>query len=121
MDGRIQIVIQIAEVFKNSRLVVRLCELIVDVKKLDALRIAPVSEIANAVRVHDLIGYRVLRGVRFTVATIFADDGFNLLSFGAGQLWLFCRNFCFRAACSFRQSPLPPVPFCIGAQGRRKH
>ena len=70
MDGRIQIVIQIAEIFKNSRLIVRLRKQIVDVKKLNALRIAPVSEIADAVRVHDLIGYRVLRGMGLAVTFV---------------------------------------------------
>ena len=119
MDGRIQIVIQIAEIFKNSRLIVRLRKQIVDVKKLNALRIAPVSEIADTVRVHDLIGYRVLRGMGLAVTAIFTNDGFNLFSFGAGELGLVRHAFCFRAVCSFRQSPLPPVPFDIDTQGRR--
>ena len=119
MNGSVQIVIQVTEIFKNCRLVVLLGKLIIDVVELNALRIAPISEIADAIRVHELIGYRVLCCVGLAVTAIFTNDGFDLFSFGAGELGLVRHAFCFRAACSFRQSLLPPVPFDIDAQGRR--
>ena len=58
-------------------------------------------------------------GMGLAVTAIFTNDGFNLFSFGAGELGLVRHAFCFRAVCSFRQSPLPPVPFDIDTQGRR--
>ena len=105
MDRGVHIVIQIAEVFKGGRPIVRLCKLIVDVVKLDALGIAAFCHPANAVREHIEIGNAVLRRVRLAVAFVSADNGFNFPPLGAGQLsfflWLLYR---------VGQSLLPPVP-----------
>ena len=45
-------VIHIAEGFKNRRLIVRLCKLIIHILELDTLRPGVVIQLAQAVRVH---------------------------------------------------------------------
>lgn len=45
-------VIHIAEGFKDCRLVVRLCKLIIHILELDTLRPGVVVQLAQAVRVH---------------------------------------------------------------------
>lgn len=51
-DRSVMGVIHIAEGFKDRRLVVRLCKLIIHILELDTLRPGVVVQLAQAVRVH---------------------------------------------------------------------
>ena len=114
MDGSVEIVIQVAQIFKDCRLRIGLGKLVVHIVKLNAFGIALAAQIADAVLVHGVIGYAVLRRMGLAVALVLADYFVNLLFFCAGQLYFFrCGLYC------LGQSPLPPFPFDAAAQGRR--
>ncbi len=98
VDRGVQIVVEIAQVFKDGRLGVGLCKLIADVGKLDTLAERVGRHLANPVRVHGLIGMLSCAEWGFAVALILADDGLYFLLFGAGELYrrFFRRSFlCF--------------------------
>ena len=118
MNGSVQIVVQITQVFKNRCLIVRLGKLVVHIEKLNAFGIAPAAQMADTVRVHGLIGNRVLRRMGLAVALILADDRLNFSFFRAGEFTL-CRCVFRCGFCRLGQSLLPPFPFDIAAQGRR--
>ena len=109
VDRGVQIVVEIAQVFKNGCLGVGLCKLIADVGKLDALAELVGRHPANPVRVHGLIRDAGLCGMGFAVALILADDGLYFPLFGAGELY---RRL---VSLLFGQSHLPPFPFGAAA------
>ena len=109
VDRGVQIVVEIAQVFKNGRLGVGLCKLIADVGKLDTFAERVGRHFANPVRVHGLIRDAGLCGMGFAVALILADDGLYFPLFGAGELY---RRL---VSLLFGQSHLPPFPFGAAA------
>ena len=118
MDGSIHIVVQVAQVFKDGGPGLWLGQLIADVLKSNALgERAPVNA-AHTVRVDSLIRDGSLCRAGLAVTLVLAENGINFFFLGAGELF---GLFGF-AGCRFSgQWPLPPVPFGIAAQGRRKH
>lgn len=109
VDRGVQIVVEIAQVFKDGRLGVGLCKLIADVGKLDTFAERVGRHLANPVRVHGLIRDTGLCGMGFSVALILADDGLYFPLFGAGELY---RRL---VSLLFGQSHLPPFPFDAAA------
>ena len=83
----IQVVVKVAQVFKDGCLGIGLCKLIADVRKLDTLGERAGRQAANPVLIHGLIGNTLLGGVGLAVALILADDGLNFFLFCAGQLY----------------------------------
>lgn len=81
--GAVKGIVKIAEGFKGCRLIVRLCKLIVNVEKLNALGVEFPGKPANAVRVHHFIGNCLLGGVLLTVSFCLPYEG--------GYLFLLCR------------------------------
>ena len=118
MDGGIHIVVEVAQVFKDGGSCFRLGQLITDVLKGNALgERAPVNA-AHTVRVDGLIRDGGLCRAGFTIPLVLADNGINFFFLGAGELFGLFGFVGYRFS---GQWPLPPVPFCIAAQGRRKH
>ena len=118
VDGSVQIVVEVAQVFKDSGFRVGLRELIADVQKFNALGKRVGRHPAHAVLIHGLIGDAVLRRMRLAVALIPADDGLNFFLFGAGELY---RRLWLRLLLLlFGQWHLPPFPFGAAAQGQSK-
>lgn len=93
MNGSVQIVVEVAQVFKDGGLGVRLRQLVADVRKLNALGKGAGRHPAYAVLIHGLIGNTGLCRMGLAVALILSDDGLNLFLFGAGEL---DRRFCAR-------------------------
>ena len=93
MNGGVQIVVEVAQVFKDGGLGVRLRQLVADVRKLNALGKGAGRHPAYAVLIHGLIGNTGLRRMGLAVALILSDDGLNFFLFGAGEL---DRRFCAR-------------------------
>ena len=90
LHGAVKVVQEIAPRFKDGGLVLILRELVVDVLILDRFGVARVGHTANAVRPHTLIRDAVLRRFFFLIRSVRScDGGFDLFSFGAGQLFLF--------------------------------
>ena len=118
VDGSVQIVVKVAQVFKDSGFRVGLRELIADVQKFNALGKRVGRHPAHAVLIHGLIGDAFLRRMGPAVALIFADDGLNFFLFGAGELY---RRLWLRLLLLlFGQWHLPPFPFGAAAQGQSK-
>ncbi len=114
MDRGVHIVIEVAEVFKGGRAVVRLGKLVIGIGELNALGERTPVQPANAVLIHDLIGDALLGGMGLAVALTPADDGLYLPLFGTGQLYR-------PAAVLLSGQPLsPPFPFDAAAPARRK-
>ena len=90
MHGAVKVVQEIAPRLKDGGLVLILRELVVDVLILDRFGVARVGHTADAVRPHTLIRDAVLRRFFFLIRSVRScDGGFDLFSFGAGQLFLF--------------------------------
>ena len=87
------LVVEVAQVFKDGGLGVRLRQLVADVRKLNALGKGAGRYPAYAVLIHGLIGNTGLCRMGLAVALILSDDGLNLFLFGAGEL---DRRFCAR-------------------------
>ena len=114
MDRGVHIVIEVAQIFKGGRAVVRLGKLVIGIGELNALGVGTQVQPANAVLIHDLVGDALLGGMGLAVALIPADDGLYLPLFGAGQLYR-------PAAVLLSGQPLsPPFPFDAAAPTRRK-
>ena len=88
MDRGVQIVVEIAQVFKNGRLGVGLCKLIADVGKLDTFAERVGRHLANPVRVHLQVGNGLLCGAGLPVALCRLYHGGDFFLFCAGQLTL---------------------------------
>ena len=73
---------------------------------------------AHTVRVDGLIRDGGLRRAGLAVTLVLADNSINFFFLGAGELF---GLFGFAGYRFSGQWPLPPVPFGIAAQGRRKH
>ena len=118
MDGRIHIVVEVAQVFKDGGPCFRLGQLITDVLKGNALGERAAANAAHTVRVDGLIRDGGLRRAGLAVAFVLAENGINFFFLGAGELF---GLFGFAGYRFSGQWPLPPVPFGIAAQGRHKH
>ena len=118
MDGSIHIVVQVAQVFKDGGPGLRLGQLIADVLKGNALGERASVNAAHTVRVDGLIRDGGLCRAGLAVTLVLADNGINFFFLGAGELF---GLFGFAGYRFSGQWPLPPVPFGIAAQGRRKH
>ena len=118
MDGSIHIVVQVAQVFKDGGSCFRLGQLITDVLKGNALGECASVNAAHTVRVDGLIRDGGLCRAGLAVTLVLADNGINFFFLGAGELF---GLFGFAGYRFSGQWPLPPVPFGIAAQGRRKH
>ena len=118
MDGGIHIVVEVAQVFKDGSSCFRLGQLITDVLKGNALGECASFNAAHTVRVDGLIRDGSLCRAGLAVALVLADNGINFFFLGAGE---FFGLFGFAGYRFSGQWPLPPVPFGIAAQGRRKH
>ena len=87
----VKVVDELAPAPKDRVLVLVFGELIIDVLKLDRLVVAVHVHPADAVRVHPLIGDRLLRADAVSVtAPRAADDLLNLLLFASCELSVFC-------------------------------
>ena len=118
VDGSVQIVVKVAQVFKDGGFRVRLCKLVADVHKLNALGKCVGRHPAHAVLIHGLIGDAFLRRMGPAVALILSDDGLNFFLFGAGELY---RCLCLRlVSLRFGQWHLPPFPFDAAGSGQNK-
>ena len=118
MDGSIHIVVEVAQVFKDGGAGLRLSQLITDVLKGNALGECAAVNAAHTVRVDGLIRDGSLRRAGLAVTLVLAENSINFFFLGAGELF----GLFGLAGCRFSgQWPLPPVPFGIAAQGRRKH
>ena len=118
MDGGIHIVVQVAQVFKDGGPRFRLGQLIADVLKGNALGERASVNAAHTVRVDGLIRDGGLCRAGLAVTLVLAENGINFFFLGAGELF---GLFGFAGYRFSGQWPLPPVPFGIAAQGRRKH
>ena len=118
MDGGIHIVVQVAQVFKDGGPGFRLGQLIADVLKGNALGECASVNAAHTVRVDGLIRDGGLCRAGLAVTLVLAENGINFFFLGAGELF---GLFGFAGYRFSGQWPLPPVPFGIAAQGRRKH
>ena len=118
MDGSIHIVVEVAQVFKDGGSCFRLGQLITDVLKGNALGECASVNAAHTVRVDGLIRDGGLCRAGLAVTLVLADNGINFFFLGAGELF---GLFGFAGYRFSGQWPLPPVPFGIAAQGRRKH
>ena len=96
----------------------RLGQLIADVLKGNALGECASVNAAHTVRVDGLIRDGGLCRAGLAVTLVLADNGINFFFLGAGELF---GLFGFAGYRFSGQWPLPPVPFGIAAQGRRKH
>ena len=96
----------------------RLGQLITDVLKGNALGERAAVNAAHTVRVDGLIRDGGLCRAGLAVTLVLADNGINFFFLGAGELF---GLFGFAGYRFSGQWPLPPVPFGIAAQGRRKH
>ena len=68
MDRSVKIIEEITVALKNLRFVIRLCKLVVNIKKLHRLGVELIRQPADSIPVHFLIGNTLLdrlRGVRF--------------------------------------------------------
>ena len=68
MNRGIQVVVKVAQVFKDGCLGIGLCKLIADIRKLNALGKPAGRQAANPVLIHGLIGNTLLGGVGLAVA-----------------------------------------------------
>ena len=118
MDGGIHIVVEVAQVLKDGGPGLRLGQLIADVLKGNALGERAAVNAAHTVRVDGLIRDGGLRRAGLAVTLVLAENGINFFFLGAGELF---GLFGFAGYRFSGQWPLPPVPFGIAAQGRRKH
>ena len=118
MDGSIHIVVQVAQVFKDGGPGLWLGQLITDVLKGNALGECASVNAAHTVRVDGLIRDGGLCRAGLAVTLVLAENGINFFFLGAGELF---GLFGFAGYRFSGQWPLPPVPFGIAAQGRRKH
>ena len=118
MDGSIHIVVEVAQVFKDGGSCFRLGQLIADVLKGNALGERASVNAAHTVRVDGLIRDGGLCRAGLAVTLVLAENGINFFFLGAGELF---GLFGFAGYRFSGQWPLPPVPFGIAAQGRRKH
>ena len=117
-DGSIHIVVEVAQVFKDGSSGLWLGQLIADVLKGNALGERAAVNAAHTVRVDGLIRDGGLCRAGLAVTLVLAENSINFFFLGAGELF---GLFGF-AGCRFSgQWLLPPVPFGIAAQGRRKH
>ena len=113
----IHIVVQVAQMFKDGGAGLRLSQLIADVLKGNALGECASVNAAHTVRVDGLIRDGGLCRAGLAVTLVLADNGINFFFLGAGELF---GLFGFAGYRFSGQWPLPPVPFGIAAQGRRK-
>ena len=118
MDGSIHIVVEVAQVFKDGGPGLRLGQLIANVLKGNALGERASVNAAHTVRVDGLIRDGGLCRAGLAVTLVLAENGINFFFLGAGELF---GLFGFAGYRFSGQWPLPPVPFGIAAQGRRKH
>ena len=87
LDGGIKVVQEIAPRFKDGGLVLVLRKLVVDVLILDGFGVVVIAHTADAVGPHTLIRDAVLSRFFFLIRPVRScDGGFDLLSFGPGQL-----------------------------------
>ena len=84
----------------------------------DVVKIIPLRCDLKTFWVDGLIRDGGLRRAGFTIPLVLADNGINFFFLGAGELF---GLFGFAGYRFSGQWPLPPVPFGIAAQGRRKH
>ena len=90
LHGAVKVVQEITPRLKDGGLVLVLRKLVVDVLILDRFGVARIGHTADAVRPHTLIRDAVLRRFFFFIRSVRScDGGFDLFSFGAGQLFLF--------------------------------
>jgi len=91
--------------------------LIADILKGNALGERAAVNAAHTVRVDGLIRDGGLCRAGLAVTLVLAENGINFFFLGAGELF---GLFGFAGYHFSGQWPLPPVPFGIAAQGRRK-
>ena len=90
LHGAVKVVQEIAPRLKDGGLVLVLRKLVVDVLILDRFGVARIGHTTDAVRPHTLIRDAVLRRFFLLIRSVRScDGGFDLFSFGAGQLFLF--------------------------------
>lgn len=104
--------------FKDGGPGLRLGQLIADVLEGNALGERASVNAAYTVRVDGFIRDGGLCRAGLAVTLVLADNGINFFFLGAGELF---GLFGFAGYRFSGQWPLPPVPFGIAAQGRRKH
>ena len=90
MDGAIEKVQETAPLVKNGGLILLLCQLIVDVLKLNGLGVVAVGDSANAIREHSLKGNGLLGSLRNPI--IFSGPFHNSLNFSLLFAIQICRH-----------------------------
>ena len=115
MDGAVEEVEEAAPLLKDSRLVLLLGELVVDVVELDGLGVVVVRHTADAVREHPLERDGLLGGAGSAVIPAgLLDDGPDLLFLRLCQACGESDGFRFPAPAFPRSEQWPVPPFPLG-------
>lgn len=95
MDGTIEEVQETAPLIEDRSLIFLLCQLVVDVLKLNRLGVETVGDSADTIGKHSLKGNGLLGCLRYTVVSLgFLNHSFNLSL-------LFCVEICGNSYLSF--------------------
>ena len=87
VDGAVKVVEKVAPAFKDSRLVLVLVQLIIDIEELNGLGVILRRHAADAVRPHPLVGDALLGGCFFAVRAVGSGNGgVDALSLAAGEM-----------------------------------
>ena len=119
VDGTIKEVQESAPLIKDGSFIFLLCQLIVDVLKLNGLGIKTVGDSADAVREHSLEGNGLLGSLRYTI--VFLGSLHNSFNFSLLLAIQICRHFyfsCLRLLLE-KQFALPPFQDDTDAPERR--
>ena len=119
LDGAIEEVQETAPLVKDGSLIFLLCQLIVDVLKLNGLGVETVGDSADAVGEHSLEGNGLLGSLRYTI--VFLGSFHNSFNFSLLLSIQICRHLyfsCLRFLLE-KQSHLPPFRVDTDASERR--
>ena len=118
MNGAVKEIQETAPLIEDGSLIFLLCQLIVDVLKLNRLGVIAVSDTADAIREHSLKGNGLLCSLRNTVVLLCPfHNSFNFSLLLPIQI---CRHFdvsCLRLLFE-KQFVQPPFPVCTDASKR---
>ena len=118
MNGAVKEIQETAPLIEDGSLIFLLCQLIVDVLKLNRLGVIAVSDTADAIREHSLKGNGLLCSLRNTI--VFLCPFHNSFNFSLLFPIQICRHFdvsCLRLLFE-KQFVQPPFPVCTDASKR---
>lgn len=111
MDGAIEKVQETAPLVKNGGLILLLCQLIVDVLKLNGLGVVTVCDPADAVWEHSLKGNGLLGGLGNSI--VFLCPFYNSLNFSLLLSIQICRHFYFPCLRFLLEKQFAQPPFQV--------